>query len=61
MNNVIIIRGMYYLMTQAKAIRKRIMRRIFGPKMEENGEWRRLHNEELHSLYNIRRQYQNGS
>ena len=27
------------------------MRRIFGPKRDENGEWRRLHNEELHSLY----------
>ena len=27
------------------------MRRIFGPKGDENGEWRRLHNEELHSLY----------
>ena len=25
--------------------------RIFGPNMDENGEWRRLHNEELHSLY----------
>ena len=25
-------------------------RRIFGPKRDENGEWRRLHNEELHSL-----------
>ena len=29
----------------------RILRRIFGPKRVENGEWRRLHNEELHSLY----------
>ena len=29
----------------------RILRRIFGPKCDENGEWRRLHNEELHSLY----------
>ena len=28
-----------------------ILRRIFGPKSDENGEWRRLHNEELHSLY----------
>ena len=28
-----------------------ILRRIFGPKKDENGEWRRLHNEELHSLY----------
>ena len=29
----------------------RILRRTFGPKRDENGEWRRLHNEELHSLY----------
>ena len=29
----------------------RIQRRMFGPKGNENGEWRRLHNEELHSLY----------
>ena len=28
-----------------------ILRRIFGPKRDENGEWRRLQNEELHSLY----------
>jgi hypothetical protein len=25
--------------------------RIFGPKRNEKGKWRRLHNEELHSLY----------
>ena len=25
--------------------------RIFGPKRDENGEWRRLHNEGLHRLY----------
>ena len=36
---------------QAKGIWKQILRRIFGPKRDENGEWRRLHNEELHSLY----------
>ena len=30
---------------------KGILRRIFRPKRDENGEWRRLHNEELHSLY----------
>ena len=29
----------------------RILRRIFGTKRDENGECRRLHNEELHSLY----------
>jgi hypothetical protein len=27
------------------------MRRIFGPKREEDGSWRKLHNDELHSLY----------
>jgi hypothetical protein len=30
----------------------RVLRRIFGPKRDEvNGEWRKLHNEELHILY----------
>ena len=29
----------------------RILRRIFGLKRYQNGAWRRLHNEELHSLY----------
>jgi len=29
-----------------------VLRRIFGPKMDEvQGEWRKLHNEELHDLY----------
>jgi hypothetical protein len=29
-----------------------VLRRIFGPKREEVvGDWRRLHNEELHNLY----------
>ena len=27
--------------------------RIFGRKRDENGEWRRLHNEELHSSPNV--------
>jgi hypothetical protein len=28
-----------------------VLRRIFGPEMEEvTGEWRRLHSEELHAL-----------
>ena len=35
----------------AKGISNRILRRIFGPKRDENGEKRRFHNEELHSLY----------
>jgi hypothetical protein len=25
--------------------------RIFGPKREEDGSWRKLHNDELHNLY----------
>jgi hypothetical protein len=30
----------------------RVLRRIFGPKRdEETGGWRKLHNEELHKLY----------
>ena len=28
-----------------------ILRRIFGSKRDENGEWRRVRNEELNSLY----------
>jgi hypothetical protein len=30
----------------------RVLRRIFGPTRDEvTGEWRKLHNEELHNLY----------
>ena len=29
----------------------RILRWIFGPKRDANGEWRWFHNEEIHSLY----------
>jgi hypothetical protein len=29
----------------------RVLRRIFGPKREEDGLWRKLHNDELHSVY----------
>jgi hypothetical protein len=29
-----------------------VLRRIFGPQRDEvTGEWRKLHNEELHNLY----------
>jgi hypothetical protein len=28
-----------------------MLRRIFGPKREEDGSWRKLHNDELRSLY----------
>jgi hypothetical protein len=34
-----------------KVFEKRVLRRIFGPKREEvTGDWRQLHNEELHNL-----------
>jgi hypothetical protein len=32
----------------------RVLRRIFGPKTDEvTGEWRKLHNGELHDLYSL--------
>jgi hypothetical protein len=35
-----------------RAFEYRVLRRIFGPKREEvAGNWRRLHNEELHNSY----------
>jgi hypothetical protein len=34
-----------------KAFETRVLRRIFGPKREEDGSWRKLHNDKLHSLY----------
>jgi hypothetical protein len=35
-----------------RVFEKRVLRRIFGPKkIEETGEWRKLHNEWLHDLY----------
>ena len=37
--------------SRLRVFENRILRRIFGPKRDENGEWRRIHSEELHSLY----------
>ena len=37
--------------SRLRVLENRILRRIFGPKRDENGEWRRLYNGELHSLY----------
>jgi hypothetical protein len=32
----------------------RVLRRIFGPRRDGvTGEWRKLHNEELHDLYSL--------
>jgi hypothetical protein len=35
-----------------RVFENRVLRRIFGPKRDEvTGEWRKVHNEELHNLY----------
>jgi hypothetical protein len=34
-----------------RVFENRVLRRIFGPKREEDGSWRKLHNDELHNLY----------
>jgi hypothetical protein len=34
-----------------KVFENRVLRKIFGPKMEEDGSWMKLHNNEIHSLY----------
>jgi hypothetical protein len=35
-----------------RVFENRVLRRIFGPRRDEvMGEWRKLHNEELHNLY----------
>jgi hypothetical protein len=34
-----------------RVFEKRVLRKIFGPKREEDGSWRKLHNDELHDLY----------
>jgi hypothetical protein len=35
-----------------RAFENKVLRRILGPKRDEvTGEWRKLHNEELHNLY----------
>jgi hypothetical protein len=34
-----------------RVFENRVLRRIFGPKREEDGSWRKLHIDELHCLY----------
>jgi hypothetical protein len=34
-----------------RVLRTELLRKIFGPKREEDISWRKLHNDELHSLY----------
>jgi hypothetical protein len=30
---------------------KRVLRKMYGPKRDEEGSWRKQHNDELHGLY----------
>jgi hypothetical protein len=34
-----------------RVFENRVLKRIFGPKREENGSWKKLHNDELHGLF----------
>jgi hypothetical protein len=34
-----------------RVFENRVLRKIFGSKREEDGSWRKLLNDELHSLY----------
>jgi hypothetical protein len=34
-----------------RVFRNRVLRRVFGPKREEDGSWRKLHNDQHHKLY----------
>jgi hypothetical protein len=34
-----------------RVYKNRVLRKIFGPKREEDGLWRKLHNDELYNLY----------
>jgi hypothetical protein len=37
---------------RVRVFENRVLRRIFGPKRDKvTGDWRKLHNEELHNLY----------
>jgi hypothetical protein len=42
----------YFVEHRLRDFENRVLRRIFGPKGDEViGDWRKLHNEEVHNLY----------
>jgi hypothetical protein len=47
-----------------RVFENRVLRKIFGPKREEDGSWRKLHNDELYIPYSspniVRVIYQGG-
>jgi hypothetical protein len=34
-----------------RVFENRVLRKIYGPKREEDGSWRKLHNDKFHSLH----------
>jgi transcription termination factor 2 len=36
-----------------RVLGNRVLRKMFGPKREEDGSWRKLHKDELHNLYSL--------
>jgi hypothetical protein len=40
-----------YAIVNKRTSENSVLRKIFEPKREEDGSWRKLHNDELHSLY----------
>jgi hypothetical protein len=47
----ICLRAPFSWLEKPRRFFRTLLRRIFGPKREEDGSWRKLHNDELHSLY----------
>ena len=49
--------GLFFRLIKERRLRvfeNRVLRRVFGPKMDEvTGKWRKLHNEELSDLYSL--------
>ena len=43
--------GLLHQGSNEEYLKKKILRRKFGPKRDANVKWARLHSEELHSLY----------
>jgi hypothetical protein len=42
----------FYVCVCRRVVSEQVLRKIFGPERDEvTGEWRKLHNEELHDLY----------
>jgi hypothetical protein len=51
-SRVLVFPPVSHIKGRLRVFQNRVLRRLFGPKRDEvTGEWRKLHNEELHILY----------